>query len=85
MELKIEYTESAFGHNIAEADIRHAIANKIRDKPMKKYINKYGLVGLDRSGNLLEIGYNPINEDTILVFHAMKCRKSFLQSLDEEE
>jgi hypothetical protein len=55
MELKIEFTESAFGHNITEADIRHAIVNRIRDKPMKKYINKYGLVGFGRSGNLLEI------------------------------
>jgi hypothetical protein len=34
MELKVEYTESAFGHHIVEADIAHAIANKIRDKPM---------------------------------------------------
>ena len=84
MELKIEFTESAFGHSIAETDIRYAIANKIRDKPMKKYINKYGLAGFDRNGNLLEIVYNPIDADTILVFHAMKCRKSFLESLDEE-
>ncbi|GHV84911.1 hypothetical protein AGMMS50230_05190 [Spirochaetia bacterium] len=85
MDLKIEYTESAFGHHIEEADIVHAIANKIRDKPMKKYTNKYGLVGFDRSGNLLEIVYNPLDEDTILVFHTMKCRMSFLKSLDEEE
>ena len=84
MGLKIEYTESAFGHGIAKADIAHAIVNRIRDKPMKKYINKYGLVGFDRSGNLLEVVYNPIDEDAILVFHAMKCRNSFLKSLEEE-
>jgi hypothetical protein len=34
MELKVAFTESAFGHQIAEDDIRYAIANKIRDKPM---------------------------------------------------
>ncbi|MHC6201789.1 hypothetical protein ACYULU_01180 [Breznakiellaceae bacterium SP9] len=59
MEAKIEFTESAFGHRIAEADIRYAIAGKICDKPMKKYSNKYGLVGFYGGGNLLEIVYNP--------------------------
>ena len=28
--------------------------------------------------NVAEVMYNVIDEDTINVFHAMKCRKSFL-------
>jgi hypothetical protein len=41
MELKIEFTESAFGHRIAEADIRHAIANKIRERNDKNEKNTW--------------------------------------------
>jgi hypothetical protein len=36
------------------------------------------IIGFDRKANLLEIMYNIIDEDTINVFHAMKCRKNFL-------
>jgi hypothetical protein len=40
--------------------------------------DKYLLIGFDRKGSPLEILYNIIDEDTINVFHAMKCRKNFL-------
>ena len=40
--------------------------------------NKYLVIGFDKNANLLEIMYNVIDEDTINVFHAMECRKSFL-------
>jgi hypothetical protein len=39
------------------------------------YENKYLLLGFDGSNNLLEICYNFIDEHTINIFHAMKCRK----------
>jgi hypothetical protein len=39
--------------------------------------NKYLIIGFDIDGNLLEIMYNVIDEETINVFHAMKCRKAF--------
>ncbi|GHU47405.1 hypothetical protein FACS1894200_02720 [Spirochaetia bacterium] len=37
--------------------------------------NKHLLLGFDTSRRLLEILYNVIDEQTINVFHAMKCRK----------
>jgi len=37
------------------------------------------LIGFDLSGNLLEIMYNLVDEDTANVFHAMKCRKEFFK------
>jgi hypothetical protein len=77
MEPKIEFIDSAFRHGCRENDIRHAIRTKIYDAPMVGYSNKYALLGFDGTGNLLEIGYNPVDDDTISVFHAMKCRKSF--------
>jgi len=31
------------------------------------------LIGFDNNANLLEIMYNVIDEQTVLVFHAIKC------------
>jgi hypothetical protein len=35
------------------------------------------LLGFDVNSNLLEVAYNVIDEHTINVFHAMKCRKIY--------
>jgi hypothetical protein len=40
--------------------------------------SKHLLIGFDRNANHLEIMYNVIDEDTLVVFHAMKCRNIFL-------
>jgi len=34
-----------------------------------------------RAGNPIELIYNPVNDNTISVFHAMKARKSFIKML----
>jgi hypothetical protein len=81
MEPSIVFNEAAFHHGITEADIRHAIATKIYDAPMMGFVNKYVIIGFGAAGNLLEVMYNPIDEDSINVFHAMKCRKLFLVKL----
>ena len=47
----------------------------------KVYGGKYLLIGDDRNGNLLEILYNVIDEDSINVFHALKCRSMFFPLL----
>jgi hypothetical protein len=44
---------------------------------------KYLSVGFDKTGNLLEIMYNYIDEQTIKVFHAMKCQKQYYKKLEE--
>jgi hypothetical protein len=46
--------------------------------------NRYVAIGFDKSGNLLEIMYSHIDERTVKVFHAMKCRKQFRENLDKE-
>jgi hypothetical protein len=38
-------------------------------------------IGFDMNANLIEILYNPVNENLVRVFHAMKCRNSFLALL----
>jgi hypothetical protein len=34
-----------------------------------------------RAGNALEIMYNPVDDNTISIFHAMKARNSFVKML----
>jgi hypothetical protein len=72
----IEFNRSAFKHGISEADIRHAMDHWIYEDQIDigGYDDKHLLLGFDASRWLLEILYNVIDEQTINVFHAMKCR-----------
>ena len=35
------------------------------------------LIGFDRNANPIEILYNVLDNDTVRIFHAMKCRNAF--------
>ena len=78
---KIEFNPSAFKHDVSEIDIQKAIERFIYEDPLEDFENKYLLLGFDSKGTLLEIMYNHIDSDTINVFHAMPCRKSFYNLL----
>jgi hypothetical protein len=39
-------------------------------------------MGFDCNGNLLEILYNLIDENTIRIFHAMRCTDEFIKLLN---
>jgi len=72
----IEFSKSAFKHNFSEADIRHAIKYFIFEEQIDDgNDDKHLILGFDTSRRLLEIMYNVIDDHTINVFHAMKCRK----------
>jgi hypothetical protein len=49
---------------------------------MSGYENKWLVIGYDTTGNVIEILYNIIDEDTVNIFHAMKCRNSFITQLE---
>jgi uncharacterized DUF497 family protein len=84
MDVDIRFSESAFKHNVTMADIRWAFDNVLYDELFCEgdedadIGSKHLLIGFDRNANHLEIMYNVINEDTLRVFHAMKCRNIFL-------
>ena len=79
----IEFRESAFKHNIQEADIRHAFMNPYYDGPIEddKENDPFIRLGFDTRGNLLEILYNEY-QDCVCIFHAMKCRSIFYNLLE---
>jgi hypothetical protein len=83
MEITIEFNPSAFGHNITESSIRQAIKNPVYNDVLDEFANKNLLLGFDNSGKLLEIIYNDIDERSINVFHAMRCRKCYYHLLPD--
>jgi hypothetical protein len=66
--------DSAFKHGMTEDDIRWAFETSIKDELMTGYDNKYLLIGFNVKGNLIEVMYNLLDDDTAKVFHAMPAR-----------
>jgi hypothetical protein len=77
----IEFNEAAFRHGVSKEDILTAYKNRILDAAVEGLPEKYAVLGFDQSGTPLEILYNPIDNNTINIFHAMKARKSFIKML----
>jgi hypothetical protein len=75
--IDIRFNSAAFKHGISENDIRFAMLNALYDDVLDDIGDKHLVLGFDRSGNLLEVLYNIIDEDSINVFHAMNCRSIF--------
>ena len=78
------FNRSAFKHNIVEEDIRCAFSRPLFDGLIEGYDNKFLLTGFDTRGNMLEVMYNLIDEHTVHVFHAMRCRKVFCMLRNQE-
>jgi hypothetical protein len=75
----VKFNEAAFRHGIIKEDILHALKTKIHDFSIGEFPEKNLVIGFDRAGNPLELLYNPISDNTIYVFHAMKVRNSTIE------
>jgi hypothetical protein len=84
--LNVKCNPSAFKHGVSKDDICFAFDNKLFDHPVARQENKNLLIGLDKQLNPIEILYNEIDNYTVNVFHAMKCRKAWrnLAGLEEK-
>ncbi|MDR2701285.1 MAG: hypothetical protein LBB72_02505 [Spirochaetaceae bacterium] len=83
---EIVFIPSAFKHEVSEENIRWVLLNHLADGLIEEDDEtKFLSIGFDKSGNLLEIMYDFIDEQTIKVFHAMKCRRQFFEKLKEQE
>ena len=82
MEIVVKYAPSAFKHYFTEANIRHVIFNWRYDDILEDDPDKHLLIGFDNNANLLEIMYNVIDEQTVKVFHAMRCTKEHRKLLE---
>ena len=77
----IKFNQAAFRHNKTEADILRAFETFIYEDPIENADNKYLLLGFDCIGNLIEVMYNKVDDDSINVFHAMPCRKAYREMI----
>ena len=78
----IEYNKAALKHGITKANISYALRYPLHEQLLESYNNKWLIIGYDTAGNLIEVVYNIIDDDTVNVFHAMPCRKKFLEQLN---
>jgi hypothetical protein len=78
----IEFNRSAFKHGVTEDNIRYAMWHPLCEQQLEAYVNKWMIIGYDTAGNLIEVSYNIIDDDTVNVFHAMPCRNKFLSLLN---
>jgi len=81
MYINVKYSKSALKH-VTKEDIQRAMINVIYDDVLDDDKDRHLLIGFDSNGNLLEILYNVIDDDTIRVFHAMKCTDEFIRLLN---
>jgi uncharacterized DUF497 family protein len=81
MYINVRYSESALKH-VTKEDIQRAMINVIFDDILDDNKDRHLLIGFEGNGNLLEILYNVIDDDTIRVFHAMKCTNEFIRLLN---
>ena len=79
----IIFNRAAFRHDVTEADILRAFETFIYEDPIEDADNKFLLLGFNCKGNLIEVMYNRIDEDTINVFHAMPCRPAYRKMIGE--
>jgi hypothetical protein len=79
---RVKINSSAFRHGVSEESIRRALRYPQYEAPLEDDGRKYIVLGFDNTGNLLEILYNCTDDNTINVFHAMKCRKIYYSLLN---
>jgi uncharacterized DUF497 family protein len=82
MEIVVKFAPSAFKHGITSEDIYHVLEHVEYDDVLDDDNEKHMVLGFDSKTNLLEILYNVIDEQTVRVFHAMKCTHTFRALLD---
>ena len=82
MDFIVEFNEAAFRHDISKDDILHAFKTKIHDITIEELPEKYAIIGFGCNWNPLEVFYNPIDDNSICVFHAMKLRKSTMEKIN---
>ena len=76
MDIIVEFNDAAFDHGIKKEDILNALNTKIRDILISEFPEKNLVIGFDCTGSPLEILYNPIDDNVVYVFHAMRLRES---------
>ena len=79
VETDIEIVPSALKHGKTMADILSVLERAIYDETLTADPNKTLAVGFDTNANLTEIIFLVLAEGQIVVYHAMPCRKMYME------
>ena len=77
----IEILPSATKHGISEEDILFSLGQSIHDETLQIDPNKTLSIGFDSKARILEIVFDVISDEHIVVFHAMPCRKIYIERM----
>ena len=85
MELEFIFRDTAFKHNLTEADIKNAFETCCHVGQYKERSNVLLLLGFDLKANPVEILFNEYGDNCVNVFHAMPCQKIFYHLFEGRE
>ena len=77
----VEILPSATKHGLSKEDILEALGCSIYDETLQTDPNKTLSIGYDGKARLLEVIFHIISDECIVVFHAMKCRKTYIERM----
>ena len=77
----VEILPSATKHGLSKEDILGALERSIHDETLQADPNKTLSIGYDGKARLVEIIFHVISDEHIVVFHAMKCRKIYIERM----
>jgi hypothetical protein len=77
----VEIVPSAFKHGKSEADIMAVLNFTIFDETLEVDPNKTLAIGFGSNGNPVEVMFHKLSDESIVVFHAMSCRKVYLDKV----
>jgi hypothetical protein len=76
--LEVKIKQSALKHGKTTEDVLSVLNTAIYDETIAVDPNKTLIAGYDKNANLTEIIAHVISEELVIVFHAMACRKVYL-------
>ena len=77
----VEILPSATRHGQSKADILYALEHSIYDETLEANPNKTLSIGYDMKARLLEVIFHVLSDVHIVVFHAMPCRKYYIERM----
>ena len=79
--VNVEILPSATKHGQSREDILYALERSIHDETLETDPNKTLSIGYDGNANLLEVIFHVLSDEHIVVFHAMPCRKQYIERM----
>ena len=77
----VEILPSATKHGLSKEDILCSLERSIYDETLEVSPNKTLSIGYDMSARLLEVIFHVLSDEHIVVFHAMRCRKYYIERM----